>query len=245
MNKFNKALVLILVMTILIALCGCSKNDKTTTDETDQPTAPAIPTSTTEVSPSPEDLPPLEIEEPDVTEDTTVYASGEVVISFDFVKQTGSASNQFAVWIETLDGKLVKTLYATDWTVKGGYKTRPDSLFLWAQRSNIERMTEEQIDAISSATPDTGSQTFKWDLTNDEGDPVVPGEYSFVVEGTMRWKNFVVYYGNITIGDTPSTVIAERADVYQASDDYEELTEDSTENSMIGPVAAVFTPLAN
>ena len=55
----------------------------------------------------------------------------EVVISFNYQKQFGFASNQFAVWIEDINGNHVKTLYATFYTAKGGYLDRAESLRMW------------------------------------------------------------------------------------------------------------------
>lgn len=47
---------------------------------------------------------------------------GTLTVTFDFEKQSGYASNQFAVWIEDVDGNLINTLYATRFTATGGYK---------------------------------------------------------------------------------------------------------------------------
>ena len=48
--------------------------------------------------------------------------NGRMTISFDYAKQSGYAANQFAVWVEDANGALIKTLYATRFTVKGGYQ---------------------------------------------------------------------------------------------------------------------------
>jgi hypothetical protein len=51
-----------------------------------------------------------------------VVLSGELVISFDFVRQSGPASNQHAVWIEDMDGNVVRTLFASRWTADGWFR---------------------------------------------------------------------------------------------------------------------------
>jgi len=169
-------------------------------------------------------------------------ATGEVVISFEYTRQTGPASNQHAVWIEDMDGNLVKSLFASHWTATGGYKTRPDSIAMWAERAGLANMQKSEVDAVAGATPGTGPQAYVWDLTDLFGETVLQGDYMFFVEGTLRWKNFVVYSGVITVGDTPVTVQAEAFFHYEGSDRYDALTADSIENNMIGPVMAVFTP---
>jgi len=37
----------------------------------------------------------------------------DVEVSFTFARQSGAASNQFAVWVEDAQGRYVRTLYAT------------------------------------------------------------------------------------------------------------------------------------
>jgi len=177
-------------------------------------------------------------------ESTNVTSStvADFTITLDYVKQSGSASNQFAVWIEDADGRLIKTLYVTQWTAKGGYKTRPDSIALWVEKSGLASMQKSQVDAISGATPRTGTQAYSWDLTDADGDTVEPGEYRFFVEGTLRWKNYVLYSGTITIGDAPATVVADVEYTYEASDRNAALTGESPENAMIGAVTANYAP---
>jgi len=51
------------------------------------------------------------------------------------------------------------------------------------EKSNLASMTKAEVDAISGATPRTGTQSYTWDLTDANGDMVLPGEYRFVVEG--------------------------------------------------------------
>ncbi|MDR2037847.1 MAG: DUF2271 domain-containing protein [Bacteroidales bacterium] len=51
--------------------------------------------------------------------------NGVLEITVSYVRQSGHGSNQYAVWIEDSVGKLVKTLYVTQFTAKGGYVRRP------------------------------------------------------------------------------------------------------------------------
>jgi len=170
--------------------------------------------------------------------------SGELVVSFDYERQSGAASNQYAVWIEDLDGNVVRTLYASRWTANGGYRTRPDSIARWVRRAGLANMTSAEIDAVSGATPRSGTVAYTWDLTDSDGNIVPPGDYVIFVEGTLRWRNFVLYSGSITLGVEPAIVHADAEFTYESDGRYAALTSDSGENGMIGPVTAVFTPNA-
>jgi hypothetical protein len=103
-------------------------------------------------------------------------------------------------------------------------------------------MTKDEVDAIAGATPTGGNQVYLWDLTDSGGNMVPQGEYRFFVEGTLRWKNYVLYSGTINIGDAPQMVTADTEFIYEASDRYAALTESSPENKMIGEVTASFVP---
>ena len=181
-------------------------------------------------------------DEDDENQEAPGVLSGELVITFEYVKQSGSASNQHAVWIEDINGNVVRSLFASRWTAEGGYKARPDSIALWVERAGLADMTEEEVDAVSGATPGSGLQSYIWDLTDDSGAIVPPGDYNFFVEGTLRWKNFVLYSGAITLGAETVTIHANASFAYEGDGRYEALTEDSVENHMIGPVTAIYTP---
>ena len=91
-----------------------------------------------------------------------VVPSGQaaVTVTFDFQKQSGNVSNQFAVWIEDADGNYIKTLYATRFTAIGGYKNRPDAIPVWMEKSGLTDMSG--VDAITGATPPSGALKYFW-----------------------------------------------------------------------------------
>jgi len=132
-------------------------------------------------------------------------AQNAAEISFTFTRQTGPASNQYAVWIEDSSGQLVKTLYAARWTARGGYARRPTSIPMWVRISNLANMPRASVDAVSGATPATGALTYTWDGTNNAGAAVPAGEYVLVLEGTLRWENQVYYRAPIRLGQGAST----------------------------------------
>ena len=102
-------------------------------------------------------------------------------------------------------------------------------------------MDSSQVDAITSATPPTGHLSYTWDLTDANGKKVAPGQYKFFVEGTLRWKNSVLYSGVINAGGDTATVQAKAQYNYEGSVSQPALTKDSPENSMLGPVTAKYT----
>lgn len=95
--------------------------------------------------------------------------SNSIMISFDFNRGRTAASNQFAVWIEDDAGKLVKTLAATNFTAKGGYKIRKDSIPTWVAKANPAAMTVGEVEAVSRATPQAGKIAYTWDGTDMTG----------------------------------------------------------------------------
>ncbi len=60
-------------------------------------------------------------------------------ISFKF-QRGGIASSQYAIWIEDEAGRLVRTLYATSFTAKGGYEYRKEALPVWVGKAKPQAM---------------------------------------------------------------------------------------------------------
>lgn len=134
------------------------------------------------------------------TEESGTYSGNkELTISFDF-QRGGIASSQYAIWIENEEGKLVRTLYATSFTAKGGYEYREDAIPFWVGKACPEKMTDTQVDAISGATPGNGKLTYIWDGTDQTGIRVPKGKYFFFVEGTLYWKSRVLFSGTVNWG---------------------------------------------
>lgn len=128
-------------------------------------------------------------------------------VSFDYVKQTGPGSNQWAVWIENAKGEVVRTLYVTSFTTKGrtrgneelvrGYKKRPDCVPTWVKTAKADNLSDKQIDAFTGATPKAnGRQTYKWDFKDAKGKSVAKGTYKVCVEATLYGKSVILYTGN-------------------------------------------------
>lgn len=118
-------------------------------------------------------------------------------VSFNF-NRGGIASSQYAVWIEDAKGSLVRTLYATSFTAKGGYQFRKESLPTWVSKSQLGKMPAAEVDAITGATPQSGRLTYTWDGTDQQGRTMPEGTYSLVIEGSTYWESRVIYKGIIS-----------------------------------------------
>jgi hypothetical protein len=145
-------------------------------------------------------------------------------ITFTFTRQSGNASNQFAVWVEDIDGRHIKTLYATRWTANGGWSRRPTSIPVWVRQSSLDGMNRAQIDIISGATPrGTATLNYLWDGTDEQGNSVPVGNYVMFLEGTLRWENQVLYRAPFTFGQGVITAVVS----------YEYTGDSAAERSMI------------
>ena len=130
-------------------------------------------------------------------------------VSFNYQKQSGPGSNQYAVWIENDKGNVVKTLFVTSFTAKGrargnapaqrGYVTRPACVPTWVKVSKASEQTDQQMDAISGATPQaSGVQTFTWNFTDQQGKAVPQGTYKVCVEATLYNNSDILYSGTFS-----------------------------------------------
>lgn len=159
--------------------------------------------------------------------------NGELSVNFNYARVSSHGTNQFAVWIEDSSGEYVTTLMVTGYTAKNGYKKRATSIPLWVEKSRRADMSSFDVDAISKATPDTGSLVYTWDCRVN-GNPVEAGIYRYFVEGTVAYTDNigrnVVFSGEINLGEaqSSSTAALARAD---------EFTEAQT---MISGVGATF-----
>ena len=139
-------------------------------------------------------------------------------VSFNYQKQAGPGSNQYAVWIENEKGEFVKTIFVTLYTTKGrarggeqpkrGYIVRPACVPTWVKTSKAEEKTDVQLDAVTGATPQNGgTQTFTWDFTDENGKTVPSGTYKVKVEATLFFDSDIIYTGTFTTKDKPGNIV--------------------------------------
>ena len=120
-------------------------------------------------------------------------------VSFAFNRQGGFSTNQFAVWIEDNQGNHIRTLYATKFTASGGWKKRPNSIPLWVQKSGLSSLDKKETDALTGATPRTGTLNYVWDGLDKNGRPRAAGEYRLFLEATLRGDSKVLYNASFSL----------------------------------------------
>lgn len=143
---------------------------------------------------------------------TKAVKARSLEVSFDYQRQAGPGSNQYAVWIENAKGEVVKTLFVTSYTTKGrvrgneqpmrGYIKRPNCVPNWVKAAKANDLTDIQLDAFTGATPQAnGKQSFTWDFTDQQGKAVQKGTYRVFVEATLYQKSIVTYTGAFSTKD--------------------------------------------
>ena len=143
--------------------------------------------------------------------------SASLEVSFNYQKQAGPGSNQYAVWIENEKGEVVKTLFVTAYTTKGrsrggqpaqrGYVVRPACVPTWVKTAKASEQSDQQLDAFSGATPQaSGIQTFTWDFTDQLGHAVPQGKYKVMVEATLYQASDIIYSGTFSTKDKTGNI---------------------------------------
>lgn len=153
-----------------------------------------------------------------ITIPTAAQSAKQIELSFNYQKQSGPGSNQYAVWVENSKGDVVKTLFVTNFTTKGrgnnpdgtrrrGYTFRPTCVPTWIKNAKVADMTDDQLDGVSGATPAaSGVQTFTWDFKDAAGKAVPAGDYKILLEATLYNNSIVLYSGTFSTKDKAGDV---------------------------------------
>lgn len=143
---------------------------------------------------------------PQTAEGKVSGSTSQLTVELNFTRGSTKASSQYAIWIENDAGELIKTLYVSDFTASGGYAFRDDAVSKWVAKANPGEMADEEIDAISGSTPQSGIQRYTWDGTDATGKAVMNGTYHIYVEGTLYWSSIVLFSGDIEWGDSEQNI---------------------------------------
>ena len=161
---------------------------------------------------------------------------GSLEVTFQYNKQPGGGSNQYAVWIENAEGQVVNTLFVTEFTAKGrsrdgskpqrGYTYRTSCMPTWVQHVHADDLTDVELDAFTGATPaESGLQTFTWDFTDQAGQPVAKGTYRFYVEATYNGASVVTHSGTVTYGAPAGDLTIETSYIEPSEDRKDMITD--------------------
>ena len=162
-------------------------------------------------------------------------ATGKVTIGYTLTRIKGIASNQYAIWIEDSGGRYVRTLSVTDYMARRqGWKVRQQSLTTWVKVADIKNTPQNDIDAVSGATPQAGKLSFVWDLKDATGKTVVAGFYVYRIEGSLLWEYTVLWTGKIRVGGAQETS--------KATISYFPEGADKLGRTLISDVLAVYEP---
>lgn len=123
-----------------------------------------------------------------------------VVITYTWSRIKSFGSNQIAVWIEDIKGNHICTLFATNYTAKGGYAKRSVSLSEWVSKFDLKNVPKEEVDAISGATPKSGKQTLTWNCKDKSGKITPAGTYVVRMEANIKNADKMFFKGEIKIG---------------------------------------------
>ncbi len=125
-------------------------------------------------------------------------SGGEMIVDFTFApSEGGSVKNPYiAVWIETPQGELVKTVSLWYEQTSSGKKYLPDMRKWYAASSGATPST-------SGATRVPGIYSVVWNGTNDNGQPVSQGDYVVYIEAAREKGPYELISQPIAIGTTP------------------------------------------
>ncbi len=125
-------------------------------------------------------------------------AGGEMVVDFTFApSEGGSVKNPYiAVWIETPEGALVKTVSLWFEQTSSGKKYLPDMRKWYAASSGDAPST-------SGATRLPGSYSVVWNGTDESGQPVSQGDYVVYIEAAREEGPYELISQPVAIGTAP------------------------------------------
>jgi hypothetical protein len=114
-------------------------------------------------------------------------------------------SYQIAVWLESEDGRYLKTLFISEYLAYGGFND-PTICPNWSSVAGWDQATEDDYDATSRPTPKLGAHTLKIDCS-EHG--IAPETYLFCVQVHLLENYNILYRGKISMGDKPAESTAE------------------------------------
>lgn len=114
---------------------------------------------------------------------------------------------QTAVWIENKDGSFVKSIYVSGFS--GFAKEQQINLPKWSKSSQYK-----DVDAVTGASIDLGHHIYVWDLTDNKGKRVKPGEYIVKVEAHY-WPSmeYQMVTSKIELGKKHKRIITEEGNL--------------------------------
>lgn len=111
-------------------------------------------------------------------------------------------SYQLSIWIEKPDGTFVKTLFVSEYLAYGGY-LEYGICPSWSKKAHWDKVTQEELDAVSGATPMPGDVKLEIKFNSDK---VPDGEYQLFIQVHLTSDQNDTYKGKVKFLSGKKTV---------------------------------------
>lgn len=130
----------------------------------------------------------------------------ELLVNFEINNPGGVRYRRpyVALWIEDKKGFPVRTISLWAQTTPPGPRWIPD-MRRWFRSDRIRQFTDKKdlVATVSSPTRQPGKYSLLWDGTNDQNNPVKPGEYTVYLEAVREHGTYQILKRVITVADRP------------------------------------------
>lgn len=104
-------------------------------------------------------------------------------------------SYQLSIWLEKPDGTFIKTLFVSEYLAYGGY-LEYGICPSWSKKANWDKVTKEESDAVTGATPKVGNVDLELENSIDN---VPDGEYLLYLQVHLKEDLNDTYKGKINL----------------------------------------------
>jgi len=133
-------------------------------------------------------------------------AQYELAVDFEIATQDGFRVRRpyVAVWLETLEGKPVRTLSLWVQSGRKGPRWLPD-LRRWYRDDQTRTQSEgvDLIQTVSSPTREAGKYSVIWDGKDDKGRFIDQGEYTLLIEAARQHGTYQLMTERLKIETRP------------------------------------------
>lgn len=144
-----------------------------------------------------------------------VETHGHVVFTMDWQRQGTRDEDQFALWVEDMDGKYLRTVSVTHRSANAawdGKAPEKDELPHWREMVRAQNLSQyKDVTVMGVDTPPTGKVTYVWYGDTDYGGKAFPpGQYRYILEARHKDSPEQLYSGTFRIGDSGNISYAKR-----------------------------------
>jgi hypothetical protein len=126
----------------------------------------------------------------------------KLIVSFEINRQSTTRYRRpyVAVWVEDSDGFPVRTLVL--WLQEGRGARWHRDLKRWYKQDRVRQLVDgsKLIGTVSAATRPPGRYKAVWDGKDDQGKPVVHGQYTLCIEAAREHGTYQLIRQSLTLG---------------------------------------------